>query len=512
MKYLTYFRNKINSIPIATTSKTVESILVRLFSAFTEIVESQINFLHQSNKLHLINNIIPLLQYARGNNISIDFYKPTTYYCTLKFVSMSGQTTWQGYNLEPNTEGIIFRGTTSNPKLINTVLIPANNLTISPSVDIVLYGVSDLKEKSYIFSEEEYLATDLVATWSDSIALYVNNVKWRRVKHVKEATTNSYIVTLNEFQQPTLIFPNNKPKGTGRIEYRNTFTDVVEELELIGATPAGFTPVITINDVTNYTGMPTSNELKNIVRLYYESINWTPSEVEATVLAITGITKAKLIRLEPNIVNIEISTQDNTLTGYLGLIEDALQGYREYTGDEVMVTLNTVYTFDIAVTINGSELVPISPLITNYLNNNTVLKLGDLYQLIEDNIVGNSQITQASFTPVYHVQELSNVTLFTPNTKSLTEAVILQVMGVADDQMYVYQILGNKAIFIKNLVLNVGFETLTLANGDSLQVYFTGVAFVGSYDLIEILPSLLTAGEIEPPYNFAIGNVNITYI
>ena len=512
MKYLSYFRNKINSIPIATTSKTVESILVRLFSAFTEIVESQINFLHQSNKLHLINNIIPLLQYTRGNNISIDFYKPTTYYCSLKFVSMSGYDIWQGYNLEVDNQDIIFRGVTSSPKLINTVLIPANNSTISPSVDIVLYGVSDLKEKSYIFSEEDYLATDLVATWSDSIALYIDNVKWRKVKHIKEATTNSYIVTLNEFQQPTLIFPNNKPKGSGRIEYRNTFTDIVDELELLGVIPNGFTPVITINDITNYTGMPTSAELKNVIRLYYESINWTPSEVETIVLAITGITKAKFVRLEPNLVNIEISTQDDTLTGYLGLVEDALQGYREYTGDEVLVTLNTVYTFDMAITVNGSELVPLTSLITNYLNNNTVLKLGDIYQLIEENIVGNSQITQATFTPVYHVQELTDMTLFTPNSKSLTDAVTLQVTGVSTDQIYIYQIVGDRAIFIKNLVLNTGFETITLANGDSLQVYFTGIAFVGAYDLIEILPSLLTVGEIEPPYNFAIGSVNITYV
>ena len=45
MKYLDYFKEKIGSVPLPIAAQTVESLLVQLFSAFTELVESQINVL-----------------------------------------------------------------------------------------------------------------------------------------------------------------------------------------------------------------------------------------------------------------------------------------------------------------------------------------------------------------------------------------------------------------------------------------------------------------------------------
>ena len=509
MRYIDYFKNKINSIPVSVTSKTVESILVRLFSAFTELVENQIQFLHQSNKLHLINNAIPLLQYVRGSNIPVDFYQPSKYKCLVKFTSTDQNAQWQGTTLDNIT--YVYRGGQSNLAVLNTVLIPASNTNVSEEVEVTLYGVNDKSVEAIVFTGADFVRLNADIVWSDSIMVYVGTIKWRRIKHLREATDNCYLVTLNEYRRPIIVFPKNTPVGSGRIEYRYIETVLDTNVAITGGTQPEFTASVRVVEATKYTTLPNINNLKNIVREYYSKTEWTPEEVEQVVVSIVGVQKAKVTRLETNLILIEVSTIDNTLIGYLGLIEEAIQGYKDYTQDEVIVRLSAICRFNMSLTIYGVENYDVRAALNSYLNSNTVLKLGDIYELIENNITGNSQINEAYFAPILHVEELSTLTMQVSNFNTILNKVYLQVIAVTDNNIYIYQIVDGEAKFITSTSINMPPKYITLLDDSLLKVSFIGSVEVGKHNLYELLPSLTAVGELEPEYNFAIGDIFISY-
>lgn len=509
MRYIDYFKDKISSIPVSVTSKTVESILVRLFSAFTELVEGQIQFLHQSNKLHLISNAIPLLQYIRGSHIPIDFYQPTQYKCLVKFTSTNPNAQWQGALL--NNINFVYKGKSSSVSIINTVLIPASNTNVSQEVEVTFYGLNDTSIENLVFNGADFLQIKLDGLWSDSIEIYVGNIKWRKIKHLREATDNCYLVTLNEYRRPVVIFPKNTPVGAGRVQYRLIDTNIENEINIIGGLQTDFLANVQILEITNYTTLPTINNLKNSVRKYYEKTEWTPKEVEDLVSSIIGILKAKYIRLETSLVLIEITTEDNTLIGYLGLIEDALKGYKEYTQDEVIVRLSTVNRFNIGITIYGVENYDVNQAVTSYIKNNTTLKLGDMYEVIESSITGNSQITEAYFSPLLHVEEMPNLVLQINNFNTILSVLYLQVIAVTSSAVYLYQVIDDEAKFISKVNINQPAQYITLLDGSLINVAFIGEVVIGKYNFYQLVPSLTVVGELSPDYNFDLGEFNITY-
>lgn len=509
MRYIDYFRDKIGSIPVSVTSKTVESILVRLFSAFTELVESQVQFLHQSNKLHLVNNAIPLLQYIRGSRIPVKFYEPAQYKCLVKFTSTNQNAQWQGVTL--NNTDFIFRGERSNLAILNTVLIPAANTNVSPEVEVTFYGVNTVSSNDINFNGADFVEINSDGIWSESIVVYLGTIRWRKINHLREATDNCYLITLNEFKRPVIVFPKNTPVGYGRIEYRYIETEFEDRISITTSLPDNFVASVEIIEATNYTTLPTINNLKSTVRSYYEKTEWTPKEVENLVSGIVGVQKAKFIRLDTNLVLIEISTEDNTLTGYLGLIEDVLKGYKEYTQDEVIINLAVINVFNLSLTIYGVELFDVREAVTAYIENNTVLKIGDLYELIESNIQGNSQVTEAYFSPVIHVEDLPTLSIQVTNFNTILNTVQLQVMAVSDTAVYVYQIVGSEAKFVSKVDINTPAKYITLIDGSLINVAFVGSVEIGKYNFYELIPSLVSAGELTPNYNFSVGIINITY-
>ena len=513
MKYLDYFRLKIQSVALSSVTKTVESLLIRLFSAFTELVEAQINFLHQSNKLHLVNNAIPLLQFIRGNYISVVFNQPNIYQIDIRAVATDADDTWGGVSL--NDFNASFVGLNNNSKLLNTVLIPATDSVASDTISTQLYDVSDTIFESFQFNDEEYFELTLPNVWSESIGFTLNGIRWKSVKYVREATKNSYLITLNEFRQPVIIFLENRPLGVGTISYRLTDAALNTSFNLRVTTISAdeTTLVTTITGITGATGTPSVNQLKNIVRLYYENNKWTPTKVVDTTLTVSGVTKAKFIRISKDTINIQINTIDNALDGYLGLVFNALEEYLEYSGEELIVTLASRTSISALVSINGVETANVATLLTNYFSFNTVLKLGDIYELIEKNIIGSSQILSLELTPIIHVEELTGAVFAIINTKVIQTITKLQLIAVSSDQCYVYQIdTDNISTFI-GLVNNNGLTNLlTLNDGTTLQVTMLGVLDIGAYNLYEVFPSVLTAGEITPDYGFTVGTIQVIYV
>ncbi len=512
MKYIQYFQKKLSVIPISITKKTVEDLLIRLFSAFTELVESQIAFLNQSNKLHLVNNKIPLLQFIRGNFITVTFYTPAIYSCELIIQSADGADVWQGISLDDTNTVII--GDRNALRLINTVLIPPTDNNTSGVIDVMLYGVTEVSTTQIAFDEDNFIVLNVRSIWSESIELSVQNIKWRRVNHVKEATTNSFIVTLNEFQEVVLIFPKNKPRGLGSVSYNITSLELNSTINniVINGLQTNFESFISIKEVTTFTTLPTTNNLKELVRLYYENMTWTLDEVERKVQSITGILKAKAIRVDTNLINLEISTEDNSLVGYLGLIDRELEAYYNQTGDEVIVKLITRTAFNINVNINGVIINQLEPLIEAYINNNTVLKLGDIYQLIENNIEGSSQITKAELNYITHVSEMNDLILSISSFQTIQETLYIQIIAVTSTSCYIYQFINGQGIFIGRVEVNGSEVTLFLPDESILKISLFGIVSIGATNYYEIYPSLLTVGELEPNYNFELQTVNINYI
>ena len=509
MKYLDYFKEKIGSIPLPIAAQTVESLLVQLFSAFTELVESQINFLHQSTKLHLVNNALPLLQYIRGNNIKMTFNTPNIYKCTL-LTYTNGTTTWLGTTISDDNTS--FQGDKSTLKLINTVLIPAKASTTSDNVEITLYDVTDVNKQNYNFSGDEYIELNNGTVWSESIEVYVNGTKWKSVNYMKEAILNSFIITLNEFKRPVIIFPTNKPVGFGEIYYRisnpSFNTSIKANISNIQST---YNTVLNIIDYTKFSGVPVTSQLKNIVQLYYENNNWSAQKVISKVLTINGILQAKLTRLDTKVINIEITTSDNTLNGYLGLILYELKEYIAYSGDEVRITLGGTLLLNMEVTVTGVETSSVYDALYEYISTNNTLKIGDIYQLIESKIVGNSQIVKADFTPVMHVHELTSLTLTIENLRILQQTVLLQVVTVSTTTCAIYEVINGQSIFIANVLTNGVPQFIVLQNDLNLRVSLTGTTTIGYYNLYEFTPSLLSNSEVTPNYSFRVGTLLVTF-
>jgi hypothetical protein len=509
MKYLDYFKEKLNAVPLPIAAQTVETLLVQLFSAFTELVESQINFLHQSTKLHLINNALPLLQYIRGNNIKVTFNTPNIYKCNL-LVYTNGTITWLGQSI--NDDNTSFQGNKSTLKLINIVLIPAKASTTSDTIEITLYDVTDRNQQNYNFNGDEYIELSSGTVWSESIEVYVNGIKWKAVNYIKEANVNSFIVTLNEFKRPVIIFPVNKPVGFGEIYYRISNPSFNTEIKaVISGIQSNFNTVLNITDYTKFSGVPNTSQLKNIVRLYYENNNWSAEKVISKVLTINGILQAKLTRLDTKVINIEITTSDNTLTGYLGLILYELEDYIAYSGDEVRITLGGTLLINMQVNINGVETSSVYDALIEYLTANNTLKIGDIYQLIESNIVGNSQIVSAEFTPVMHVHELTSLTLTIENQRVLQESLLLQVVAVSSTNCAIYEVVNGQSIFIANIVTNAVSQYVVLTNDINLKIALVGTLTIGNYNLYEYTPSLLTNSEVTPNYSFRVGTLTVTF-
>jgi hypothetical protein len=509
MKYLDYFKDKIKSVPLPIAAQTVETLLVQLFSAFTELVESQINFLHQATKLHLVSNALPLLQYIRGNNIKMTFNTPNIYKCTL-LVYTNGTTTWLGQTItDDNTS---FQGDKSILKLINTVLIPAKASTTSDTIEITLYDVTDRNKQNYNFSGDEYIELNNGTVWSESIEVYVNGTKWKAVNYMKEANVNSFIVTMNEFKRPVIVFPTNKPVGFGEIYYRISNPSFNTNIKaVISNIQSTYNTVLNIVDYTKFSGVPVTSQLKNIVQLYYENNNWSAQKVVSKVLTINGILQVKLTRLDTKVINIEITTVDNTLNGYLGLILYELKDYIAYSGDEVRITLGGTLLINMQVNITGTETSSVYDALFDYLSNNNTLKIGDIYQLIESKIVGNSQIVSAEFTPVMHVHEMNSLTLTIENQRVLQESLLLQVVAVSSTTCAIYEIVNGQSIFITNILANGVSQYVVLTNDINLKIALVGTLTIGYYNLYEYTPSLLTNSEVTPNYSFRVGTLSVTF-
>lgn len=509
MKYLDYFKSKIAAIPLPVAAQTVESLLVQLFSAFTELVESQISFLHQSHKLHLVNNALPLLQYIRGNNIKVNFNTPNIYRCNL-LTYTNGTTTWLGTTI--NDTNTSFQGDKSTLKLINTVLIPAKASTTSDSVEITLYDVTDKNIQNYNFTGDDYIELSSGMVWSESIEVYVNGTKWKSINYIKEANVNSFLVTLNEFKRPVIVFPTNKPTGYGEVHYRISNTSFNTSIKAtIANIQATYNTVLNIVEYTKFSGVPVTSQLKNIVQLYFENNNWSAQKVISKVLTINGILQAKLTRLDTKVINIEITTTDNTLNGYLGLILYELEDYIAISGDEVRITLGGTLLLNMQVNISGVETSSVYDALLEYLSSNSTLKIGDIYQLIESKIIGNSQIVVAEFTPVMHVHEMTSLNLNIENQRVLQENLLLQVVAVSDTTCAIYEIVNGEGVFIANIINNGVPQYVILTNNINLKVALTGTLTIGYYNLYEYTPSLLTNSEVTPNYSFRVGTLSVSF-
>jgi hypothetical protein len=510
MKYLDYFRKSIGSVPVSTTSKTVESILIRLFSAFTELVESQISFLHQSSKLHLVNSAIPLLQYVRGNFISVKFNEPNTYYLLVSMSAIDSDDNWQGFTLTP--QNFNFEGDKTQARIINTVLIPAQADSFSEFALVVAYGVSEVITRTVNTTNDEYLEIKSTITWSESITLTVSGLRWRKVDSVSDATTNCFIVTLSEFQRPILVFPKNTPVGEAVVGYQESYTNINTSFRLNNPQlMPGFNALIIVDSFTQFSGMPTVRQLKNIVRLYYENNNWSPSKVVDTVMTINGITKAKFIRLSSKSIQLEINTINGELTGYLGFIFNTLENYLKFSGEELIVSLAARVYFSMEVRIVGVEKRDVATLLAAYINYNDTLRLGDIYEIIESNIEGSSQVLSAQFTPIVYREELPDLVFSITNLNSLQQPVILQLIMVSTTSCYLYEVDGDASYFAGAAKVNGVIQNITLSDDTIIKVSLIGSGEVGKYNLYELTPSLMTVGEVSPTFSFLEGNINVYY-
>jgi hypothetical protein len=228
-------------------------------------------------------------------------------------------------------------------------------------------------------------------------------------------------------------------------------------------------------------------------------------------MTINGMTKAKFIRLSSKSIQVEINTIDGELASYLGFVFDVLEEYLKFSGEQLVVSLAARVSFSMEVRIVGAEKKDVRTLLATYINSNTTLRLGDVYEIIENNIVGSSQILSAQFTPIIYREELPDLVFSITNLKSLQRTVILQLIMVSTTSCYLYEVEGSEAYFVGAVKVNGVVQNITLSDDTVMKVALLGSGEIGKYNLYEITPSLMTVGEVSPTFSFLVGDINVFY-
>ncbi len=498
-------------VPLSKGNESIETMLIKLMEYYIQLTESQVEFLHRVQNINTADSFIPLLIKLNGYKLSILFNTPKVFRVNFNYISTNTSSIWENYTIPKGTIFMTNNGVLRTNNDITISRIYASNINF----DIDLYAVSEVQLQQSYLNGEDNLQIGSVNCYSESIEVFVNGIKWRKVKSYKETSDRTYTVTLDINRQPLIQFLKDYPQGTVQVYYQEAIPTLDTPNQILPISLGipnnsfiGSDGVILFEE--NGIKYPTLNNIKYTLQAYLGNFNsYTKQNIETLCKSVTNVTDARYTHIDERNALITVKLSGGNIYVVTNEINNVLYQFKKESGVDLHITEGSSNYINITIKINGTPLVDLTSYIQDWLQN-PILAIGDLYQIVEENISGFSTITLAQIEPFKNNGNIVESSLSILST-NLQEVVDVRAVITSVNTVTFFDYLGNQIGFgYINEITQIYF------NDVYIKVLFTkidlNVAYVGQFNNYTIYPSLLNGSYVELDNICEIRNLIITTI